>query len=535
MFYTVYCYIFYGHQRHALVNHLQRASAALKCSVFYGFYFIYLFICQTVLDALNCVKITSEDGVESEEEYLTSAPEEICWTPGEMQQRLVPYAAVFVCLYVAGYPVLLYVLTTRPATMQKIIDDQLLRVQGRGGYEEGLTSYLEEVSFTRSALGLLYYRFKPEMPFWILVVVLRKCAMACITVLFHQSSIFQLAMLTLVLFISLVLQMRNLPYISPRDSQSILLPYEQRLKDLTKEESRCQKKRDAELAKGREKTVSLNAFAAAHRRQQEGMNAGELAFEYNTVEMMLLAASIFVCGARVAGNPKLTDHSCRRRTAGAGLGRPGVSSDVSQVHFRAHARVGVRRGRPAPQHGIHLDAVHAGGTRGLDALLHRGALARARRAGYFAAARNTSLEEEDTPAVSRRGCSRAEDAPAAASSRRRRPAETRAPGSSLFGDGPGRGVVAPGPSRPLKRMLSGRRRPGRGVVAPPRRGPPAFLFRRRPGRRRPAETGIPSAPPLRSRGVVWSRSDPRAGNSRGGPAVPGHHRRGHDRRQEARG
>ena len=43
---------------------------------------------------------------------------------------------------------------------------------------------------TRAKLGILYYRFKPSMPYWIVFIVVRKMCMAGITVLFQTSASF---------------------------------------------------------------------------------------------------------------------------------------------------------------------------------------------------------------------------------------------------------------------------------------------------------------------------------------------------------
>ncbi|KAH8060947.1 calcium ion binding protein [Aureococcus anophagefferens] len=248
---------------------LRRIRGAVTGAALYGFYFVYLFICENTLDVLNCEKIASEDGVESEEAYLSSEPEEICWRDGEMQYGLVPVAVIFVFVYVVGYPVLVAVLTLRGDVKQKIVDDQLLRAQGRGGYEAGMSPYLEAVALTRNSLGLLYYRFKPDVPFWIVVVVLRKMCMA----------------------------MRNLPYLSPKDAHLLLDVHKDRLPLLDEEEKKSKASKDAALSRKRTKRVQVGAdgFAAAYRSGRLREAAAELVFEYNTIECTLLSASIMIC------------------------------------------------------------------------------------------------------------------------------------------------------------------------------------------------------------------------------------------------
>ncbi|KAH8047652.1 calcium ion binding protein [Aureococcus anophagefferens] len=74
------------------------------------------------------------------------------------------------------------------------------------------------------------------MPYWIVVVVLRKACLAFTTIMFHSSASFQLAVLLLILFCSLVLQMRNLPYSSPALAAQLVERNPERIANLVEEE-----------------------------------------------------------------------------------------------------------------------------------------------------------------------------------------------------------------------------------------------------------------------------------------------------------
>lgn len=119
-------------------------------------------MCENTLDVLNCDTVVSEDGVTKTEdvrllhlspvkccvvsqEYLASEPEEVCWKKGEMQHQLVPLAALFVAIYIVGYPVLVALMTLNPVVQDLILDDQLLKMQHQGGWDEGLTPHLQRV------------------------------------------------------------------------------------------------------------------------------------------------------------------------------------------------------------------------------------------------------------------------------------------------------------------------------------------------------------------------------------------------------
>ncbi|KAH8053278.1 calcium ion binding protein [Aureococcus anophagefferens] len=259
----------YAHKKKEMFKRMRRLKGMITSTLLYGFYFIYLYMCENTLDPLNCQRIAAEDGAtETKREYLSSEPNEVCWQEGEMQYSLVPIAVVFVFL---------------------------LRCQGRGRYEEGLTEYLDDVSLTRARLGMLYYRFKPDVPYWILFVVLRKMCMACITLLFHSSASFQLAMLLMVLFTSCVFQMKYLPYLSSSNHDEIFTKYADRIKILHDEELSSAAAKDKAIRMARGKAVGKLTFASMTTRELRDSAAKKLFFEYNTVEGVLLVCSVLVC------------------------------------------------------------------------------------------------------------------------------------------------------------------------------------------------------------------------------------------------
>ncbi|KAH8073734.1 calcium ion binding protein [Aureococcus anophagefferens] len=245
-----------SHNKREARKTMLRLHGKLASALLYGFYFIYLYIAENTLDVLNCGRVVSEDGARTEKEYLISDPSVICWTAGETQAKLYPVAIIFCFVYIAGYPALLYFMLRGGGTRALIFDDQLLRASGKGGHEEGLSPYLERVAHARTSLGLLYYRFIPSMPYWIVVVVLRKACLAFTTIMFHSSASFQLAVLLLILFCSLVLQMRNLPYSSPALAAQLVERNPERIANLVEEEKASPMYKDQAMRDARARRTS---------------------------------------------------------------------------------------------------------------------------------------------------------------------------------------------------------------------------------------------------------------------------------------
>jgi len=268
---------------------LSRLCDVLNSALLYGFYFVYLVMCQNTLDVLNCAPQRSSDGTKSQEEYLASDPSQVCWRSGSTQSKLAPVALAFVFIYILGYPLLLVMLLASTKRRGLIFDDQLLRLQGKGGNAEGLTNRLEAVSAVRTKLGLLYFRFEPHLPFWIIVVVLRKAAFAVTALHFQDAPAFQLACLLLILFASAVLQLRHRPYASPRNAARTLSKHAVRVTRLNEEASCCDEAKDEAFARARHKVVRFG------ESQGRTFEATRCLYEYNTVEGTLLACAVLLC------------------------------------------------------------------------------------------------------------------------------------------------------------------------------------------------------------------------------------------------
>ncbi|KAH8055453.1 calcium ion binding protein [Aureococcus anophagefferens] len=237
----------YAHKKKEMFKRMRRLKGMITSTLLYGFYFIYLYMCENTLDPLNCQRIAAEDGAtETKREYLSSEPNEVCWQEGEMQYSLVPIAVVFVFVYILGYPLIIAALMYPAETRRLIRDDQLLRCQGRGRYEEGLTEYLDDVSAS-----------------------------------------FQLAMLLMVLFTSCVFQMKYLPYLSSSNHDEIFTKYADRIKILHDEELSSAAAKDKAIRMARGKAVGKLTFASMTTRELRD-SAAKLFFEYNTVEGVLL-------------------------------------------------------------------------------------------------------------------------------------------------------------------------------------------------------------------------------------------------------
>jgi hypothetical protein len=191
---------------------LRRHSHVLVAALLSLAYYLYLYETQTLLAVFDCAPTTPPDGYE----YLRVVFER-CGAPGGTQRTLLPYAAVGLVVYTAGYPIgaLLHLLRHR----ELVMEDQLLRAKGVG--EDRLTN--PHAYDFRKRFGRMYYQFAPDVaPFWVVVIVLRKLLVVLGIVLLNHNPAFQLAAVLLVLLAALGLHLSVAPYMSPSRWEGVL-------------------------------------------------------------------------------------------------------------------------------------------------------------------------------------------------------------------------------------------------------------------------------------------------------------------------
>jgi hypothetical protein len=198
---------------------------ALIGMFFVMFYFLYLYLTRTVFDIFNCSPTIPSDG----KEYLQVAFVE-CGTGFQVrkagvcrasvaprmgfrcclctQKRLAPFAVLYLLVYALGYPGFVAVLIFRNRI--KIMEDQLLVAKGavfvRADCAHSWCPHTIVVNPTgtgetrltnphcydfRKKYHKLYYQFKPNQYYWILVVISRKFLIAVTALLFRKNTSFQ--------------------------------------------------------------------------------------------------------------------------------------------------------------------------------------------------------------------------------------------------------------------------------------------------------------------------------------------------------
>jgi hypothetical protein len=215
IFAALYAYKrFIKRRRTRLTSHMPQ----LFGSTLVMMYYLFLYLTRTTLDVFNCVGTIPSDG----KLYMVAIYTQ-CFKRGGIHMQLFPFAVIAFVVYSLGYP--LFVLLTLSRNRALVMEDQLLRAMQRG------TSRRTNPNcwVFRKKFSKLYYQFKPNYWYWMVLIILRKFLLAGIGLLFRQDPVFQLATATFVLFVNYALQVSKKPYMSAYETQRVLADYAKRV------------------------------------------------------------------------------------------------------------------------------------------------------------------------------------------------------------------------------------------------------------------------------------------------------------------
>ena len=309
----VYIYTFFYSMvcsRHR-TKRIKAVRSSMTAGSLLAMYILYLNISENTLQPLNCNTILSSDGERSKLQFMQAQPSEVCWQKGKytLQMELLPYAWAFFIMYTMGYPILVMRILLNGKNRQKCMNDQYLRCMGTGSKKETNKAYFN----FRSKYATLYFKFKPKLYYWILIIIARKLCIVTFTLLFHVNATMQLAMILLVMFISYTLQVKCNPYLSRADYSEIVGEMDsEEYQALVGPYGACPQPSgigyETLLNDSNDKNgmMGRSSLAATYQKLRSGGLTRDdwneavaeflkYAFNYNTVESVLLFCGILVC------------------------------------------------------------------------------------------------------------------------------------------------------------------------------------------------------------------------------------------------
>jgi len=306
--YTAYK-IFRDGRKVKLSSHLSKLISVFLIIM----YFLYLTVTKRALDIFNCNPTTPSDG------YLYTEFTSMkcdggglcrCDEPGGVQQSLVPAAYIFIIFYSFGFPLFVFFIIYMNKT--RVMEDQYLRAYGIGDTHETNPDAYD----LRKRYHLLYMYYKPRTPYWLLAILFRKFMIVMSSLMFRGNPTFQMSVMLLVLFWAFVMQARFRPFLSTGERGIVIKELELRAAQAINDPTHFQA--DYEMLK--KITTAVRVGAEFERRAKEnkyqrknenfwqkditnisrknrttGKIAQEYFFDFNTVELILLGCSIFIC------------------------------------------------------------------------------------------------------------------------------------------------------------------------------------------------------------------------------------------------
>lgn len=170
-------------------------------------YYSYLTATRNSLLPLDCVSVQAADGSGSQV-VIESEPSVQCDTDLDAAYGTVfPIAVISFLAYGLGIPLIfglvLYV------WREEIFADQSMLTKGEGH------SYKTNPNYgTRRRFGRLYSDFKPNVFWWRLLLLVRKSLVAAVSIMLSKFPALQASMTVLILFLSYLLHVRYMPFVS---------------------------------------------------------------------------------------------------------------------------------------------------------------------------------------------------------------------------------------------------------------------------------------------------------------------------------
>lgn len=305
LFVARYCYKRFVKRR---TTRLTSHKPQLFGSTLVMMYYLFLYLTKTSLEVFNCVQSIPPDG----HTYMVSIYAR-CYEPGGIHLKLFPFAVLSFVVYSIGYPVFVFYTLSKNRVL--VMEDQLLRAMRRGTNRRTNPNCWE----FRKKFSKIYYQFKPTFWYWMVVIIVRKFLLAVVGLLFRQYPTFQLASVMMVLFVNYAFQVRNRPYMSAYEMQTVVDDYTRYVAHETRlAKARGEKftqpahlrivherqsnmplaawspgggRREARPGRHRCETTAP-AHASPQQRQQQNM--AEYLWDHNTVESTLLFSACLV-------------------------------------------------------------------------------------------------------------------------------------------------------------------------------------------------------------------------------------------------
>ena len=166
----------------------------------------------------------------------------------------------------------------------------------------------------RLKFSRLYFQFKPDRTYWVLLIIVRKFMIAFVSLMYRRTPSYQLATALLIMFVAFGLQVRFTPYMSKRDYADVLAAAQAAVVDSVSRRAALMSGINSIISRSSTRKVRANASWREVAEKREVLGRGVIVVarvlsDYNAVEALLLASAVMVAlaGVMFAANNSGTD------------------------------------------------------------------------------------------------------------------------------------------------------------------------------------------------------------------------------------
>lgn len=191
------------------------------------FYYMYLYLLRMQLEVFNCLPTDPPDG-HTYADFVSPTCGGLCRCDedGGLHSIMMPRAVAAFFAYSLGFPLVVGFLMWRYRMHMQA--DQLFRALEAPDKESVIG---KNVYVVRQRFHKLYYHFKPDYYFWLLLILMRKFMIAFTSLMFNRNPSFQMSIALLVMFGCFALQVKYEPYMSNVEMEDVAWDHREKAKD----------------------------------------------------------------------------------------------------------------------------------------------------------------------------------------------------------------------------------------------------------------------------------------------------------------
>ena len=283
-------------------------SSKLIAMTISGIYFLYIVVTRRAFEVFDCNPVGSDGYL-----YTTFTSQKCygglckCYDAVESTQlEMVGWAVLAIILVTVGFPLAVAFIARK--NKWQMVADQIILAHGKAYRKENNP----ECYTVRTRYRVLYHHFHPHATWWMVVLIVRKSAIATLQLLLRSNPTFMITSVLLVLFLVFNAHTHFNPFMSPADFSKAVSIFKRKVDRLANDgREHADMSREEIMLRRVVRTLEIeNAEESITRQRLDGKSArnfdrqnagggstGDMTYthDYNVMERAMLSAAIVVC------------------------------------------------------------------------------------------------------------------------------------------------------------------------------------------------------------------------------------------------